>query len=56
MNAEPIDAAGETVLPGLIDVHVHLGAPGGVADYKNYNPNKMMQRELAAYLYSASPQ
>ncbi len=29
LNAEKIDAAGKTVLPGLIDVHVHLGAPGG---------------------------
>src|ERR1019366_3218117 len=32
LNAEPIDAAGKTVLPGLIDVHVHLGASGGFPD------------------------
>ncbi len=51
--ADPIDAAGKTVLPGLIDVHVHLGAPGGVVtDYKNYDAEKAMERELAAYLYS----
>ena len=29
LNAQPIDAAGKTVLPGLIDMHVHLGATGG---------------------------
>jgi imidazolonepropionase-like amidohydrolase/ABC-type multidrug transport system permease subunit len=53
VKADPIDAAGKTVLPGLIDVHVHLGAPGGiVTDYKNYDPDKAMPRELAAYLYS----
>ena len=28
LNAEPIDAAGKTVLPGLIDMHVHLGGSG----------------------------
>lgn len=51
--ASPIDAAGKTVLPGLIDVHVHLGAPGGpITDYKDYDANKVMARELAAYLYS----
>ena len=29
LNADAIEAAGKTILPGLIDVHVHLGAPGG---------------------------
>ena len=32
LNAEAIDAAGKTVLPGLIDMHVHLGATGGFYD------------------------
>jgi len=51
--AEPVEAAGKTLLPGLIDVHVHLGAPGGF--YPNgteYDANKIMLRNLAAYLYS----
>jgi len=53
VNAEAIEAAGKTLLPGLIDMHVHLGAPGGVADYSaNSDPEKAMERELAAYLYS----
>ncbi|MBA2432170.1 MAG: amidohydrolase family protein [Chthoniobacterales bacterium] len=53
LNAEPIDAAGKTVLPGLIDVHVHLGASGGFgADYTGFDPRKAAGRQLQAYLYS----
>src|SRR5436190_11773375 len=52
LNAEPIDAAGKTVLPGLIDVHVHLGGPGGFYDdWTKYDPDKSNERELEAYLY-----
>jgi imidazolonepropionase-like amidohydrolase len=52
LNARAVEAAGKTVLPGLIDVHVHLGASGGIDDYKGDDPVQTMQRELAAYLYS----
>ncbi|MFL6541970.1 MAG: amidohydrolase family protein [Chthoniobacterales bacterium] len=53
LNAEKIDAAGKTVLPGLIDVHVHIGAPGGFyADPKRYGDPKNSERALEAYLYS----
>lgn len=53
LNAQAIEAAGKTVLPGLIDVHVHLGASGGIGeDYQNVDPFKQLERELAAYLYS----
>ncbi|MFZ0804308.1 MAG: amidohydrolase family protein [Terriglobales bacterium] len=53
VNAEVVEAAGKTILPGLIDVHVHLGAPAGFyPDMKAYDPDKMMLRNLAAYLYS----
>jgi imidazolonepropionase-like amidohydrolase/ABC-type multidrug transport system permease subunit len=52
LNAEPIDAAGKTVLPGLIDVHVHLGASGGFpADFMKYDPAKAAERALESYLY-----
>ena len=52
LNADSIEAAGKTILPGLIDVHVHLAAPGGVYDSAgSYNPEKAMPRALAAYLY-----
>ncbi|MDP9169244.1 MAG: amidohydrolase family protein, partial [Acidobacteriota bacterium] len=53
LRAEPMEAAGKTILPGLIDMHVHLGQPGGVVeDYSKYDGAKASQRELAAYLYS----
>ncbi len=53
LNASAVEAAGKTILPGLIDTHVHLGAPGGtVEDWKSYDAAKTSQRELAAYLYS----
>ncbi|MDQ6677842.1 MAG: ABC transporter permease [Acidobacteriota bacterium] len=52
LNAEPLEAAGKTILPGLIDVHVHLVAPGGIAD-QSYRPDaKTFERDLAAYLFS----
>jgi enamidase len=54
VKAEAIDAAGKTLMPGLIDTHVHLGSPGGIyeqpTDYEM--ADKAMPRELAAYLYS----
>ncbi len=53
LNAEPIEAAGKTILPGLIDTQVHLDGPGGFYDdWKDYDSTKIMQRNLAAYLYS----
>jgi imidazolonepropionase-like amidohydrolase/ABC-type multidrug transport system permease subunit len=52
LNAEAIDAAGKTVLPGLIDMHVHLGAPGGFYDdWSKFDAQKSYERELEAYLY-----
>jgi imidazolonepropionase-like amidohydrolase/ABC-type multidrug transport system permease subunit len=51
--AEVIDSAGKTLMPGLIDAHVHLGAPGGIyKDTKDYTDQNETQRRLAAYLYS----
>ena len=39
VKATPIEAAGKTALPGLIDVHVHLVAPGGFyPDMSQYQP------------------
>jgi len=53
VRAEVVEAAGKTILPGLIDVHVHLGASGGfAASPGNASPQEEMLRALAAYLYS----
>jgi imidazolonepropionase-like amidohydrolase/ABC-type multidrug transport system permease subunit len=53
VKAEVIEASGKTVLPGLVDVHVHVGAPGGIyADAKDFATEHIAERALAQYLYS----
>jgi imidazolonepropionase-like amidohydrolase/ABC-type multidrug transport system permease subunit len=53
LKIDVVEAAGKTLLPGLIDVHAHLGAPGGSYDsFTSYDASKAFPRELAAYLYS----
>jgi len=53
VKAEALEASGKTLLPGLIDVHVHLVASGGFSDSPaDYQFDKTMLRALAAYLYS----
>jgi imidazolonepropionase-like amidohydrolase len=40
-------------MPGLIDVHVHLGSPGGTYEKpSDYNPKEAADHALEAYLYS----
>lgn len=52
-GADTVEGAGKTVIPGLIDTHVHLGAPGGLPDHPDTpDYRKVMSRELVAYLYS----
>jgi imidazolonepropionase-like amidohydrolase/ABC-type multidrug transport system permease subunit len=52
-NADVNDDAGKTLMPGLTDMHVHIGSPGGVyQDQNQYMNPKSGLRELAAYLYS----
>jgi imidazolonepropionase-like amidohydrolase/ABC-type multidrug transport system permease subunit len=53
MDANVVDAAGKTLMPGLIDMHVHLGAPGGIyqSATKYMDPDAGLRR-LSAYLYS----
>jgi imidazolonepropionase-like amidohydrolase/ABC-type multidrug transport system permease subunit len=52
VRAEAVEAIGKTLMPGLNDAHVHLLAPGGVVDYKDFKPEEAIVRALAAYLYS----
>src|SRR5436190_9324662 len=52
LKADVLEAAGKTVLPGLIDVHVHLGGPGGFYDdWTKFDQAKSLDREMAAYLF-----
>ncbi len=50
-RADTIEAAGKTLLPGLIDASVHLTAPGGIYADGQYNPAAGAARALTAYLY-----
>ena len=54
LKADLVEAAGKTILPGLIDVHVHLGAEGGFHHdtQQDYDAQKILTHNLAAYLYS----
>jgi imidazolonepropionase-like amidohydrolase len=53
LRAEPIEAAGKTVLPGLIDAHVRLAGPGAIpAADADLDRASAAPPELAAYLYS----
>jgi imidazolonepropionase-like amidohydrolase/ABC-type multidrug transport system permease subunit len=53
LKADIVEASGKTVMPGLIDVHVHMGAPGGVyAEPKDFAAEAIAERGLAQYLYS----
>jgi imidazolonepropionase-like amidohydrolase/ABC-type multidrug transport system permease subunit len=53
LKADAVEASGKTVLPGLIDVHVHIGAPGGFYDdFKDSLAEHAPERALAQYLYS----
>ncbi len=49
LKAEVMEGAGKTVVPGMIDVDVHLGESGGISGKPL--TEKQMQRELAEYLY-----
>ena len=53
LKAEAIDGSGKTLMPGLVDTHVHLASPGGILPKpEDYQPQKTMPRALASYLFS----
>jgi ABC-type multidrug transport system permease subunit len=56
LRADVIDAAGKTLMPGLIDVQVHLSLPGFPITDPQYfqNPDQNFDRELAGYLFSGA--
>jgi imidazolonepropionase-like amidohydrolase len=50
-GVEKINGAGKFLVPGLIDLHVHLGTPAG-AEYKAADyTRERIERNLNAYLY-----
>jgi imidazolonepropionase-like amidohydrolase/ABC-type multidrug transport system permease subunit len=52
LKAETVEGAGKTLLPGLIDAHVHLAASGGIStDSRDYDVDKTMAHSAAALLY-----
>jgi len=53
IRAESVEGAGKTLLPGLIDVHVHLGGPAGISTSSgDYDQQKALPRAAAALLYN----
>ena len=53
LRADVVEGSGKTLLPGLIDVHVHLSSPGGMStSSEDYDVDKTMARDAAALLYS----
>jgi imidazolonepropionase-like amidohydrolase/ABC-type multidrug transport system permease subunit len=53
LRADVIEGSGKTLLPGLIDVHVHLSSPGGMStSTDDYDVDKSMARDAAALLYA----
>jgi len=53
IRAEVVEGSGKTLLPGLIDAHVHLSAPGGISsNTEDYDVGKTIPRNAAALLYS----
>lgn len=53
IKAEVVEGQGKTLLPGLIDTHVHLAGPAGISTApEDYDPQKTMPRAAAALLYS----
>ena len=53
LKADAVEGAGKTLLPGLIDAHVHLGSPGGISNSADdYSADKTMPHSAAALLYS----
>jgi len=53
LRPETVEGSGKTLLPGLIDVHVHISSPGGMAaPEEEFDVEKSMARDDAALLYS----
>ncbi len=52
-QVEDVDAAGLTVLPGLVDAHVHLSGGGGEAGFRTRVPRRMLTDLVTAGVTTA---
>lgn len=53
IRADVVEGAGKTLLPGLIDVHVHVTSSGGMfGSSENFDEDKAILHSAAALLYS----
>jgi imidazolonepropionase-like amidohydrolase/ABC-type multidrug transport system permease subunit len=53
VHADVVEGSGKTLMPGLIDAHIHLSSPGGIMlDAADFDLDKTMQRNDAALMYS----
>jgi imidazolonepropionase-like amidohydrolase/ABC-type multidrug transport system permease subunit len=53
LHADAVEGAGKTLLPGLIDAHVHLAGPAGISTSpEDYDGERTMPHAAAALLYS----
>jgi len=53
LKAAEVQAAGKTLMPGLIDVHVDLGQRAGTFEkQEDFKAPEFIERALASYLYS----
>jgi imidazolonepropionase-like amidohydrolase/ABC-type multidrug transport system permease subunit len=53
LHADAVEGAGKTLLPGLIDAHVHLSAPAGIStSAQDYDSRMALPHAAAALLYS----
>lgn len=52
LRAAQLDGAGKTLLPGLIDVHAHLGSPGAPSPQAYADVEQNIRQALGAYLFS----
>ncbi|MBI3667627.1 MAG: amidohydrolase family protein [Acidobacteria bacterium] len=50
-GAERIDVSGKYVIPGLIDLHVHLGSRAGAQYVASAYTRERVEKNLQAYLY-----
>jgi imidazolonepropionase-like amidohydrolase len=51
-DAEIVDASGQTVMPGMVDAHVHIHTPGGPIDNYALAQLQVLQGALALRAYS----